>query len=344
MNTPLRYDVVVGTGGIGSGMFLALEGNKTLGREESRWASLVDQRDDCKLHNILHYVQKLLGHQFRVIPVGRVGDDGPGRTVLMQMSETGFEMDHVKITPGVPTLFSVCFQYTDGDGGNLTLKDSASAMVDAVDVSAVEPVLREFAGRGIVVAAPEVPLAARARLLELGTRHGFLRVAAFVSSELTAALEDGMLASVDLLALNIDEAASVAGMTRNEESKPQEVARLAVDRLCAANPAQQVVITAGADGSWAWDGQDLIHTPALPFDVVNTAGAGDAHLGGLIVALVAGSNLNEANRFATLISAQKVMSRDTIAREISLSSTVRAAESHGVQLGSVLMNNLRVLA
>ena len=56
-----RYDVVVGTGGIGSGIFLALEGNRTLGREESRPAELLDQRDYCKLHIVCHYVQRLLG-------------------------------------------------------------------------------------------------------------------------------------------------------------------------------------------------------------------------------------------------------------------------------------------
>ena len=56
-----RYDVVVGTGGIGSGIFLALEGNRTLGREESRPADLLDQRDYCKLHIVSHYVRRLLG-------------------------------------------------------------------------------------------------------------------------------------------------------------------------------------------------------------------------------------------------------------------------------------------
>jgi hypothetical protein len=39
--------MVIATGGIGSGIFLALEDNRTLGREESRPANLLNQRDYC---------------------------------------------------------------------------------------------------------------------------------------------------------------------------------------------------------------------------------------------------------------------------------------------------------
>ena len=58
-NSP--YHKIVGVGGIGSGIFFALEGNHTLGRNESRTATLLPVRDYCKLHIVLHYVAKLLG-------------------------------------------------------------------------------------------------------------------------------------------------------------------------------------------------------------------------------------------------------------------------------------------
>ena len=45
---------MIGVGGIGSGVFFALDGNHTLGREESRGGRFLDRRDYCKLHIVSH--------------------------------------------------------------------------------------------------------------------------------------------------------------------------------------------------------------------------------------------------------------------------------------------------
>ena len=58
--TPV-YRRMIAIGGIGSGIFFALDGNHTLGRDESRLGRLLDIRDYCKLHIISHYVARLLG-------------------------------------------------------------------------------------------------------------------------------------------------------------------------------------------------------------------------------------------------------------------------------------------
>ena len=50
---------MIGTGGVGSGSFFALDGNQTLGREESRGGRFLDCQDYCKLHIISHYVKVL---------------------------------------------------------------------------------------------------------------------------------------------------------------------------------------------------------------------------------------------------------------------------------------------
>ncbi len=69
---------MIGTGGIGSGRFFALDGNHTLGREESRSGRFLDRRDYCKLHIVSHYVRPLLGPSFTAIAIGqgRRGRDG----------------------------------------------------------------------------------------------------------------------------------------------------------------------------------------------------------------------------------------------------------------------------
>ena len=78
----LRYNGIIGTGGIGSGKFFVLNGDHTLGREESRSGHFLDINDYCKQHIILHYVKVLLGPSFEVIPVGKIGDDDIGQILL----------------------------------------------------------------------------------------------------------------------------------------------------------------------------------------------------------------------------------------------------------------------
>ena len=314
-----RYDLVVGTGGIGSGIFLALEGNRTLGREESRPADLLDQRDYCKLHIVCHYVRRLLGPDVPVVPIGKVGADDAGRAVLEEMRATGLDTGLVT-TSARPTLFAVCFLYPDGDGGNLSTSRSASADVGPADVQRAAAHFAAHPGRGVALALPEVPLEARQALLQLATDHGWLRVAGVVPDELQAVRGSGLLAQVDLLALNIEEAATLGGTSADQP------------------PAE--VVTAGARGSWTWDGRELVHAPAADPGgaVVSTAGAGDAHLSGVVVGLVAGLDLATANAFAAIVSGLKVRSAHTINPDIDPKAVVDTAARRGLALPSALLD------
>lgn len=334
-----RYDVVVGTGGIGSGIFLALEGNRTLGREESRPAELLDQRDYCKLHIVCHYVQRLLGPEVPVIPVGRVGQDDAGRVVLGEMRAAGLDTALVTISP-LPTLFAVCFLYPDGDGGNLSTTRSASSDVGASDVQRAGQLFAAHPGRGVALALPEVPLAARRALLELATAHEWLRVAGVVPDELEQVRDSGLLGLVDVLALNIEEAARLGGV--NVERPAAEVVAAALEVLADLRSPARVVVTAGARGSWTWDGHDVVHAPASDpgGEVISTAGAGDAHLSGVVVGLVAGLELAPANAFASIVSGLKVRSAHTINPDIDPRAVVDAAARRGVALPPELFDVL----
>jgi ribokinase len=126
----LKYKAMIGTGGIGSGMFFVINGNHTLGREESRSGRFVDRNDYCKLHITTHYVQTLVGPDFETIPIGKIGDDDLGRKLYDEMKEAGMNMKHVAVSPGDRTLLCICFVYPDGSGGNLTPDDSTCSRLD----------------------------------------------------------------------------------------------------------------------------------------------------------------------------------------------------------------------
>jgi ribokinase len=331
------YQAMLGVGGIGSGTFFELNGETSLGREESRSGHFIERRDYCKLHIISHYVKVLLGAGFATLPVGKVGADETGQHLLAEMGAVGLDLRHVQTVPGAPTLFSFCFLYPDGSGGNLTTDNSACDRMGPQDVSQAEPDFKAYRSHGIALAAPEVPLAARQALLQMGTDYAFWRVAAFTSTEILPAIAQGLLAQVDLLALNLDEAAALVG--RPSQAGPgslQSLLDAAFDRLRAANPALKVTITAGKQGSWSLDGRAVKHVPAYPVTPLSTAGAGDAFLAGLIAGQVAGLELADAQLLATLVAARSITSPHTIDPTLDRLSLRTFAAEHALALpGSV---------
>jgi ribokinase len=331
----LRYHTLIGTGGIGTGTFFQIRGNQTLGREESRGGRFLDRRDYCKLHILCHYVKALLGKQFAVFPVGRVGDDEAGTRLLQEMREADLSLRHVDTLPEKHTLYSFCFLYPDGSGGNMTTDDSASGEVGAEYVAGAEEELRRAGRRGIALAVPEVPLEARARLLELAEKHGLFRVASFTSGEMEEARSLELPARVDLLALNKDEARSLAE-TRADVADPKEIVEAAVSSLIRRYPDLLLSVTAGAAGSWSWDGRRLLHLPALKVPVVTTGGAGDAHLAGMIAGLALDLPLAAAHGLGVVLAGASVTSPHTIHKALTRRSLADLAVRGNLGDGDLL--------
>ena len=246
-------------------------------------------RDYCKLHIVAQYPTVLLGARedhgpFHVVPVGKVGIDEVGLRLRAEMERAGMDVRFVDALPGRPTLLSVCFQYPDGSGGNVTTVDSAAALVSERDVDLVE---RWLSPTAIALAVPEVPLPVRRHLLRRATERGALRVASLTTAEIEEARETGFLSLVDLLSLNEDEAAALAGAPFPDGAPEPFLQRLSGSRA-AFRAGVRLVVTAGARGAFAFDGAAWTHVPALPVAVVSTAGAGDALLGGVLTGLAAG--------------------------------------------------------
>ncbi len=316
---------MVGTGGIGSGSFFQVSGNETLGREESRAGRFLDRRDFCKLHIISHYVKVLMGDNISVFPVGRVGNDTAGARLLREMAEVGMDMRFARTLDGVPTLFSFCLLYPDGSGGNLTTEDSASSRLGPDDVAEADEVMQGLGGRGIALAAPEVPLPARVALLRAASRHGLFRAASFTRAEMGQAVRSGFFDIVDLLAVNAGELFAAAGLP--EGPADPGVVEQAVAAVSARHPRLMLSVTAGRGGSWSWDGNALRYCAARKVEALGTAGAGDAHLAGILCGLASGLALAAAQELGTILAGASVQSPDTINRQIDASTllTVRGA-------------------
>jgi len=213
----------------------------------------------------------------------------------------------------------------------MTPDNSACSAVDVPAVLAAEAEFRRYAHSGIALAVPEVPLETRAKLLELGTQYDFFRVASFTSEEMSLNVSKDMLRNVDLLALNLEEAAVAASVPVGGRS--QAVVEEAMQKLYQINSHMFISITAGQEGSWSWDGNLLHHVPAFRTEVESTAGAGDCHLAGIIVGVASGLALREAQELATLAAALSVTSPHTISKTIGKETLRRFADRIAADLG-----------
>jgi sugar/nucleoside kinase (ribokinase family) len=346
-HSPFRQ--LVGVGGLGTGMFFALQHNYTLGRNESRLGSLLDVSDYCKLHIVTHYVAKLLGAsqgQFPVVPIGKIGDDDAGAFVMREMRAVGIDTRFVEVVVGKPTLFSVCFQYPDGSGGNITTGNSAADELSEQDIDRAESLFQSVGPRTIALLVPEVSLTCREHFLAVARQKGAFSAASFVSGEIADAKRLGMFDQLNLVSLNEEEAADLVGEAFTPGSPEGFLDRLF--RLVASRyPQLGVVMSAGKNGAYFIDRSGWSHSPSPSVEVASTAGAGDCLLGGILAAMAAGiplthprrrpaaqSVLEDALDFGVLLASYKVSSPHTIHPDASLGELLRFAERLGISVVS----------
>ena len=354
-NTKSGFTCTVGIGGIGAGIIYALQGEHELGRNESRLGELLESRDYCKLHIVEHYIARLMGSSrdpasFRVWPVGVVGNDAVGRRILTEMSAAGMDTQFVRSHPALKTLFSVCFNYPDGSGGNITSSNSAAGALTADDLRAASPYMKAAGARGVALCLPEVPLEMRRAFLELASDSGNYRVCSFALGEIEEAQIMGLFSLTDLLALNQEEASALLGDGSGPVLDDGRLAECAA-QFTATHPRLRLIVSSGPKGAYGFECGSSQFCPAPVLQPISTAGAGDALLAGVVCGLAAGLPfimpnecgssfsgrvLRTALDFGVLNASFSITSPHTIHTDAELSNLFGFAESHGASISDSL--------
>ncbi|MFD0904264.1 carbohydrate kinase family protein [Actinomadura sediminis] len=228
-----------------------------------------------------------------VVSVGAIGDDDLGDLLAAIMNRNGVDVTGLVRRTADQTSASVL--PIRGDGGRPSLHVPGANLT--LTPAAVE--------RGLLVAADAVHLGgpdvtsglndpAFFAMLEAARANGTI-----VTMDLLSNLPDllkgaaAFLPHVDHVLPNREQAAAMTG-----ESDPERAALA----LRAEGPAT-VVVTLGGDGSLLATADGVRHLPALPVDVVDTTGCGDAYCAGFVTALVRSRPVAEAARWGTAAAA-----------------------------------------
>ncbi len=210
--------------------------------------------------------------------VGCVGNDPAGDALVEQLRHDGVGTAAVTFVPG-PTGLAVIAVDRSGEN-TIIVSPGANA---ACTAGTVTDALSDLQPDDVVVAQAEISvdgIAAAADLAAAGGARFVLNLAPPVPLDLSQL-------RMTALVVNEHEACVVAGQLG--VAGPNELA----ERL-----GTTVVVTRGADGVLIADADGETHLSAYPADVVvDTTGAGDAFVGALAAALVAGSSLADAVRW-----------------------------------------------
>ena len=348
-NLEFKYNHLVGTGGIGSGIFFRLIGNNTIGRNESRLGELLRGKDYCKLHIVIHYLAILLGtkkNKFDIFPIGKVGDDDAGVFLIKEIQKLGINIKNIFKIPNTSTLFSVCFQYPDSTGGNITSANSASSKVSEEDIISFFNEFKKDPKREIILSLPEVPLSTRIKILEIGRSRGSFNIGSVSSFEIKELSYTNGFALIDMIILNIDEASSIAKLNNYKidkiirnleiERDVSKIIKSCISYLINKNINIMIVITNSSKGSYTYFKRDLRFIPVVDVNVKTTAGAGDAFLAGTIAGICCGLSFNSSVELGSFLASLSVISEDTINHEINLNYLKKFVEDNNISFSTDL--------
>ncbi len=134
------------------------------------------------------------------------------------------------------------------------------------------------------------------------------------------------LEKTELFIVNQDEALQLLASHPFDKKQladyGQDINKL-IQRLWCYGP-KIVVITADSQGAWSYDGQTIIHQPALPVKkIIDTTGVGDAFGGTLLACLVRTNSLKKSLRLAAKQAAAVMSQRGAQSGLINISRLIR---------------------
>ncbi len=211
--------------------------------------------------------------------VGRVGSDNFGAAIRAQLVGEGVDVSHLTTDPSCAT--GIAHITVDSAGQNfIIVVPQSNHALTARHVTEAAGLIEHAA---VLLVQLEVRLEVVRAALDLARRAGKTTM---LNPAPALAVDDELLAKVDLCLPNEVEAAALTGVAVDDVPGAVRAGRALVSRGCGA-----VVVTLGSKGSVYVDAGRVLAVPSLPVPVVDTVAAGDAFCGVLASALARGSDL-----------------------------------------------------
>jgi sugar/nucleoside kinase (ribokinase family) len=234
----------------------------------------------------------------RVAYLGKVADDELGRVFRHDISSAGVHHPTAPLAGGAPTARCLILVTPDGQRTMNTFLGACTTFgEDDVDVAVVSDAAVTYL-EGYLFDPPAAQRAFRkaaAAAHAAGRRVALTLSDPFCVDRHRAAFRDLVAAEVDILFANEAEICSL--YERNEFEAAVAHARQDVALAC---------LTRSEQGSLVISGADAIEVPAVPTEVIDTTGAGDAYAAGFLAGLTAGRPLSQCGHLGSIAAAEVI--------------------------------------
>lgn len=220
--------------------------------------------------------------------IGRVGDDPFGRFMAKTLADERVDVKHMRLDPAHRTSTVVVDLDDHGERSfTFMVRPSADLFLEPADLPTFS------AGEWLHVcsialsAEPSrsATFQAMADIREAGGYVSFdpnIRPDLWPDENALRRCLEQALQSTDVVKLSVEELAFLTGDADVREG---------LNTLMQRCPARLVLVTQGKEGVIAWHQGAVKHYPATPVQCVDTTGAGDAFVAGLLYGLAAGQEL-----------------------------------------------------
>ncbi|PKH05250.1 ribokinase [Moritella sp. Urea-trap-13] len=258
--------------------------------------------------------ETLLGHSYAVIPGGKganqavaaarlgadiafiacVGDDSFGHNMINEFTRDGINTQAVMIEQNTPTGIAMIQVAATGEN-SICISAEANACLTPERLAPHSDLITQA---DTLLMQLETPIATITQAAKIAKQAGTRVV---LNPAPAQALDDELLAIVDLITPNETEAELLTGIKVTDMASAQVAAN-----VLHAKGISEVMITLGSQGVWISERGEGKQVKGFRVDAVDTTAAGDTFNGGLLAGLQAGLVLNDAIIFAHAAAAISV--------------------------------------
>ena len=227
--------------------------------------------------------------------VTKIGRDVFGQVALDFYKGEGMDTSHVLADPGKETGIALIMVDEDSAQNEIVVVPGACGHITAQDVELCRPLIE---GASILLLQLEINFDALYRVIDIARAAG---VTVVLNPAPASPIPDEVLRKIDIVTPNETEAQALTGVEVKGLGDARRAARVFLDK-----GVKRVVITMGAMGAYATDGERDELLPRIQVEAVDTTGAGDAFNGGFVMALSEGRDLFQALRYGNATGALAV--------------------------------------
>lgn len=214
------------------------------------------------------------------------GEDDIGDSVRKQLASDNIDVTPVSVIPGESTGVALIFVNAEGENV-IGIHAGANA---ALSVEQVEAEKARIAGAQALLMQLESPLESVLAAAKIAHQH---QTTVVLNPAPARDLPDELLSLIDIITPNETEAEKLTGIRVENDDDAAKAARVLHEKGIGI-----VMITLGSRGVWvSHDGQGR-RVPGFKVQAVDTIAAGDTFNGAFVTALLEGTALDEAIRFA----------------------------------------------